>query len=118
MSLIESMFLKTCPHCGKATDIRHLRMIPRPGPLHWYQFTPSAQAACPACGGLVKSTAENSPILIVGFGALIAISLAAALSPMVRSWIALFPAAPYLLALSALLLVWFVLKQSELVPRK
>lgn len=113
--MIQSMFLKKCPHCGRSVDVRQLQRIPHSSPLRWYQFTPGAQTACPECGGLVKSTAQDSPILLIGFGTLIAIALAAALFPAVRTWIAVVPGAPYLLALPALLIGWFVLKLSELV---
>ena len=97
-------------------NIRLLRKIPCSAPLRWYQFTPGAQAACPECEGLVKSTAENSKILLVGFGALIAIVLAGAFFPMARNWIDLLPGGLNLLALPALVLGWHVLKNSELVP--
>lgn len=116
MSQIESPFSKKCPHCGKSIDTRRLRRIPFSGSLRWYQFTPGSQAACPECGGLVKSTAANSPILLLGFGALILAALACALFPVVRSWVAIIPGAPFLLAPLAFVIGWFALKNSELLP--
>jgi endogenous inhibitor of DNA gyrase (YacG/DUF329 family) len=118
MSQIQSPFTKKCPHCGKSIDTRRLRRIPFSGSLRWYQFTPGSQTACPECGGLVKSTAANSPILLVGFGALIFIALAYALFPVVRGWVALIPGAPFSLAPLALLVGWFALKNSVLLPAK
>jgi len=116
MSHIQSPFFKECPHCGESIDTRRLRKIPFSGSLRWYQFTPGSQAACPECGGLVKSTAANSPILLFGFGAPILVGLAAALFPMVRNWMAIIPGALYLLAPLALLTGWFAFKNSELLP--
>jgi hypothetical protein len=116
MSHIQSLFFKKCPHCEKSIDTRRLRKIAFSGSLRWYQFTPGALAACPECGGLVKSTVANSPILLFGFGALILVGLAAALFPVVRSWMDIIPGALYLLALPALLIGWFALKNSELLP--
>ena len=115
VSHIQSFLLKKCPYCGEVINIRLLRKIPCSAPLRWYQFTPGAQAACPECGGHVKSTAESSKILLIGFGVLIAIALAGALFPVARNWVALLPGGLYLLALSALVLAWHVLKNSELV---
>ena len=115
LSHIQSLFLKKCPYCGKAINIRLLRKIPCSAPLRWFQFTPAAQTACPECRGLVKSTAENSKTLLVGFVALIAIALVGAFFPMVHNWIALLPGGLYLLAMPAFVLGWYVLKNSELV---
>jgi hypothetical protein len=116
VSHIQSLFLKKCPYCGEEINIRLLRKIPYSAPLRWYQFTPGAQTACPECGGLVKSTAEDSKILLIGFMAPIAIALAGAFFPVARNWIALLPGGLYFLALPALVLGWHVLKNSELVP--
>lgn len=116
MSQIQSPFSKKCPHCGKPIDTRRLRRIPFSGSLRWYQFTPGSKVACPECGGLVKSTAANSPILLLGFGALIFTVLAYALFPVVRSWVAIIPGAPFFLAPIAFVIGWFALKESELLP--
>ena len=115
MSLIESIFFKKCPHCRQVTDIRKLQKFRHSGPLRWYQFTPGSQSTCPECGGPVKSSAENSLILRIGFGMLIAFVLAAVFSPLAHSWLAFIPEVPYLLAFIALLISWFDLKHSELV---
>lgn len=111
-----SLFFKACPHCGKSINIRRLRKIRYLAPLRWYQFTPAPKNACPECGGLVKSTAENSRILLIGYGALIAIALAAVFFPVVSHWIVLMPGGLYLLTLPAIVIGWYVLKHSALVP--
>jgi len=56
-----------CPHCGKVVAFLALRKIPFAGKPKWYQFTPAPQQACPQCGGLVRSSAANSPWWLLAF---------------------------------------------------
>ena len=118
MSHIHSLFFKKCPYCGKSINIRKLRKIPYSAPLRWYQFTPAPKTACPECGGFVKFTAEDSKILLVGFGTPIAVGLAGAFFPVVRNWITLLPGGLNLFVLPAFVSGWYVLKHSELAPAR
>jgi len=59
------MFKKVCPYCNELIDVGKLRMVPRSKKLRWYRIRPTPRTTCPKCGKFVKSTAQDSPVIIL-----------------------------------------------------
>ena len=107
-------FSAPCPHCGKVVAFPSLRRIPFAGKLKWYQFTPAPQLACSNCGGLVRSSAANSPWLLLAFTPILIILAGIFFPPIAFLSRGLWVLAP----LSIFLLgVWGALRKVRLLPR-
>ena len=115
--MLLSLFQKQCPHCHASVDVRSLPKVPRnTGALKWYQFTPAPHTACPACLRFVVSTVANSMLLVVPFGILTAVLLAAIAFPEVATILHAIPGEPYSLAVLFLAFAWAAQRKAVLLP--
>src|SRR3569833_1139446 len=109
-------FIKRCPHCESCVSMRRLHRVPHKSmPLRWYQVTPAPHAACPKCGGFVRSSMENSPWLLAILFLLVAGAASAITWPGIRAFTSSVSGGVVICTV-VLVLAWIGHFKSKLVP--